>query len=106
MQVTVRGPSMAPALADGDLVVALLGARPRPGDVVLVRWDARPAQLSVKRAVEPEPGTGRWVVRGDNRLGSTDSATLGPAHVDGVVLLRVRPSPRWLRPRRPSRRRA
>lgn len=91
---------MAPALADGDVVIALLGATPRPGDVVLVRWDARPAQLSVKRAVEREAATERWIVRGDNRLGSTDSATLGPARVDGVVLLRVRPGVRWLRPSR------
>jgi phage repressor protein C with HTH and peptisase S24 domain len=92
--VAVRGPSMAPTLCDGDVVLVRFGAKPRPGRVVLVRWPARPDQLSVKRAVRPD-GDG-WIVRGDNSFGSTDSATLGPAHVLGVVLCRLWPRPRRL----------
>ncbi len=52
-RVAVRGPSMSPALRDGDVVLARFGAPVRTGDVVLVRWSARPAQLSVKRADRP-----------------------------------------------------
>jgi len=102
-RVVVRGPSMAPTLSDGDVVLVRLGADVRPGDVVLVRWDARPAQLSVKRA--HRAAGGGWLVHGDNGLGSTDSRTLGPAAVLGVAVARLWPRPRRLRPRRPRRRR-
>ena len=99
-RVTVRGPSMAPTLSDGDVVLVRNPATPRPGDVVLVRWAARPGQLSIKRAVRPEgPG---WYVRGDNVFGSTDSAQLGPATVLGVVRWRLWPRPGRLRPRPPG----
>jgi len=87
----VRGPSMSPTLADGDVVLVRVGAQARPSDVVLVRWSVRPAQLSVKRAVRPE-GAG-WRVRGDNPFGSTDSRTLGPAEVVGVIRGRLWPRP-------------
>lgn len=90
-RMTVRGPSMSPALADGDVVLVRFDAAVRPGDVVLVTWDARPGQLSVKRAVRPD-GDG-WHVRGDNPFGSTDSATLGPARVRAVARLRLWPRP-------------
>ena len=59
-RVAVRGPSMSPALHDGDVVLVRFGAAARPGDVVLVGWAARPGQLSVKRAVRPD-GDGWWV---------------------------------------------
>jgi phage repressor protein C with HTH and peptisase S24 domain len=91
----VRGPSMSPTLHDGDVVLARFGAPPRPGDVVLVGWAARPEQLSVKRAVHAE-ADGWWVL-GDNPFGSTDSRTLGPAQVLGVVRARLWPHPRSLR---------
>jgi phage repressor protein C with HTH and peptisase S24 domain len=97
-RVGVRGPSMSPTLSDGDVVLARFGARPRPGDVVLVRWSARPEQLSVKRAVHRDGA--RWHVEGDNPFGSTDSRTLGPALVEGVVVARLWPGPLRLRPRR------
>ncbi len=90
-RVTVRGPSMSPALSDGDVVLVRFGAPVRPGDVVLVTWESRPEQLSVKRAVHPD-GDG-WYVRGDNPFGSTDSATLGPARVRAVVRARLWPRP-------------
>jgi phage repressor protein C with HTH and peptisase S24 domain len=81
---------MSPTLHDGDVVVVRFGASVQVGDVVLVRWGARPGQLSVKRAARPE-GAGWWVV-GDNPFGSTDSRTLGPAEVLGVVRWRLWPA--------------
>lgn len=90
-RVAVRGPSMSPALRDGDVVLASFGAPARPGDVVLVRWPARPGRLSVKRAVRPAgPG---WWVHGDNPFGTTDSRELGPAQVLAVVRARLWPRP-------------
>ena len=97
-RVAVRGPSMSPALRDGDVLLARFGAPVRTGDVVLVRWSARPAQLSVKRA-DRAVGGGWWVL-GDNPDGSTDSRTLGPADVVAVVTARL-----WPRPGRPRSRR-
>lgn len=85
---------MAPALSDGDVVLARMNAVVRPGAVVLVRWKQRPEQLSVKRAVHPCGG--QWYVLGDNPDGSTDSRVLGSAHVLGVVGWRLWPSPRRL----------
>nr|WP_277601731.1 S26 family signal peptidase [Rhodococcus sp. X156] len=96
----MRGPSMSPTLADGDVVLARLGARARPGMVVLVRWDARPEQLSVKRARTRLPD-GTWHVLGDNSYGSTDSRALGPARVVGTVPVRLWPRPQRLRAGQP-----
>ena len=96
-RVLVRGPSMAPTLSDGDVVLVRPGRTPRPGEVVLVRWDARPGQLSVKRAAGPD-GDG-WHVLGDFPDASTDSRTLGPARVDAVVVARAWPRPGRLHPR-------
>lgn len=90
-RVRVHGPSMVPTLRDGDQVLADLAATPRPGDVALVRWAARPAQLSVKRLRE-QCGDG-WFAVGDNAFGSTDSRELGPAEVLGVVRWRLWPRP-------------
>jgi phage repressor protein C with HTH and peptisase S24 domain len=90
-RVRVRGPSMSPCLADGDVVLVRFGASPAPGAVVLVRWAARPGQLSVKRAVRPDGVD--WFVVGDNPFGSTDSRDLGPATVIGVVRWRLWPRP-------------
>lgn len=86
---------MSPTLGDGDVVLARFGTIPRSGDVVLVRWAARPQQLSVKRASRPD-GAGWWVL-GDNPRGSTDSRTLGTAEVVAVVALRLWPRPGRLR---------
>ena len=91
-RVTVRGPSMAPTLRDGDVVLVRRTSRAKPGDVVLVRWPSRPGQLSVKRV----RGPGYFVV-GDNPFASTDSHDLGMAEVLGVVVTAWRSGPR--RPR-------
>ncbi len=97
-RVAVRGPSMSPALHDGDVVLVRFGAQARAGDVVLVRWAARPEQLSVKRAVRAVDDG--WWVHGDNPFGSTDSGRLGPAQVVAVVRLRLWPRPGRIRPAR------
>ncbi|MFD4674889.1 S24 family peptidase [Lentzea sp. NPDC058450] len=91
----VRGPSMAPALRNDDIVLVRWGVMPKPGQIVLVRWAARPGQLSVKRASHEVDGG--WHVVGDNPFASTDSEHLGPAEVLGVVKARLWPRPR-LRP--------
>jgi nickel-type superoxide dismutase maturation protease len=93
-RIRVRGPSMAPTLGDGDVVLARRTRTPRTGDVVVVTWAARPGQLSVKRATAPD-GQG-WHVEGDNPYASTDSRELGPAEVHGVVVARLWPQPRLL----------
>ncbi|TDC96356.1 S26 family signal peptidase [Saccharopolyspora aridisoli] len=90
-RLRVRGPSMVPTLRDQDVVVFRTGDLARAGDVVLVRWQQRPHQLSVKRAVRREADG--WHVEGDNGFGSTDSRDLGPAQVLGVVRWRLWPSP-------------
>ena len=97
-RVAVRGPSMSPALHDGDVVLVRFGASAQVGDVVLVRWAARPGQLSVKRAVRAVDDG--WWVQGDNPFGSTDSRELGPAQVVAVACLRLWPRPGRIRPGR------
>lgn len=88
---------MSPTLSDADVVLAVPGARVRPGVVALVRWASRPDQLSVKRVVEADGEL--WVVHGDNPFGSTDSRELGPAEVLAVVGWRMWPRPVRLRAR-------
>ncbi len=94
-RVVVRGPSMSPTVSDGDVVVARFGVSPSVGDVVLVRWSARPDQLSIKRAVRADPDG--WWVLGDFLEASTDSRTLGVAEIIAVVRLRMWPRPGLLR---------
>lgn len=93
-RIRVRGPSMAPTLRDGDVVLVRRTGMPRVGDVVVVTWVARPGQLSIKRTAEAQ-GTG-WHVEGDNPSASTDSRDLGPARVHAVVVARLWPQPRLL----------
>ncbi|MGH3796225.1 MAG: nickel-type superoxide dismutase maturation protease [Pseudonocardiaceae bacterium] len=100
-RAVVRGPSMSPALSEGDIVLVGRRARVRPGAVVLVRWAQRPDQLSVKRVVGRH-GDGWWVL-GDNPDGSTDSRQLGAAELVAVVVARLWPAPGRL-PRRSSAR--
>jgi hypothetical protein len=101
---------MAPALRDGDVVLAVGWRRPTDGAVALVRWPQRPGQLSVKRLALRLPEEGRddadgdgggacWFAVGDAPTASTDSRTLGPAVALAVVTHRLWPSPGRL-PRR------
>lgn len=92
--VRVRGASMSPTLKDGDRLLAARTRRrstPRPGDVVLARFPARPELLVVKRVVRAVPG-GHWV-EGDSPLVPGDSRAFGAAVVVGRVLVRVWPRP-------------
>ena len=95
--VLVRGPSMEPALRDGDCLLVLRGARVRPGAVVVARFLGRPGLLVVKRAVAPA-GAGVWQLASDNA--GAPGAARGPGDVEAVVLLRWWPLP----PRRVARR--
>ncbi len=72
----VRGPSMVPALRDGDRLLVLYGARIRPGDLVVARFRERPELLVVKRAVR--------AVDGGWELGSDNPFVTGPGGVADV----------------------
>ena len=89
----VRGPSMVPALRDGDCVVVRRRRRVRPGDVVVARFRSRPDLLVVKRAVEASEGG--WLLASDNPFAEGPS---GVADVEATVVLRYWPWP----PRRVS----
>jgi nickel-type superoxide dismutase maturation protease len=88
----VSGPSMAPTLRSGDLVLVRRTAAARPGDVVVARFRSRPDLLVVKRAERPEAG-GWWLVS-DNDLTTDDSRAYGAADVVGRVVARYWPRPR------------
>ncbi len=79
---------MAPTLRDGDAVVVRLGARVRPGQVVVGRFDGV-AGLVVKRAVRAVGE--RWWLESDNEFVTDDSRRYGPAVVEGRVLVRYLP---------------
>jgi hypothetical protein len=112
----VRGESMMPTLADGDVVVAFARARPRTGDVVVLERPDRTGFEMVKRVVAspgdvvrgllggwrpPGPlalGPGEWFVVGDAPGRSTDSRSFGPvagADLRGVVRLVLWPPERF-----------
>jgi nickel-type superoxide dismutase maturation protease len=91
----VHGPSMVPALRDGDALLVWRTRRIRAGQIVVVRFPGVPG-LTVKRAVRAAGAAGWWVL-GDNPYGSTDSRELGPAQVVGRVLLRWWPRPSRVR---------
>ena len=96
----VRGPSMVPALRDGDCLLFWRGAPTRVGDVVVARFRERPDLLVVKRAVEPRDGG--WLLSSDNQF--VDGPT-GVADIEARVLLRYWPvrCPRAGELRRPLR---
>jgi phage repressor protein C with HTH and peptisase S24 domain len=89
--VLVRGPSMAPALRDGDALLVRCGGRIRPGQVVVARFRSRPDLLVVKRTVHEQDGG--WWVQGDNEFVADDSRAYGVADVIGWVFLRYWPRP-------------
>ena len=89
--VLVEGLSMLPALRPGDCLLVRRCTRPRPGQVVVARFPARPDLLVVKRLVRPVGDL--WWVEGDNAAATDDSRTYGPAQVLGRVWLRYWPLP-------------
>ena len=84
----VHGRSMLPTLRHG--------ARPRVGDVVVVRFPD--GTLAVKRATRHD-AAGWWVERDNPREGvdSSNVGTIPDADVLAVALARVWPEPRRLR---------
>ena len=97
----VDGPSMAPTLSHGDRLLYRLGARLRPGAIVVARHPLRQELLVVKRAAERR-GNGWWLLSENSRVQS-DSRDFGAVPdelVLGRVLLRVGPRPAWLAPAR------
>ena len=84
--VLVRGPSMVPALHDGDCLLVLRGGRVRPGSLVVARFRSRPDLLVVKRAVREVDGG--WELASDNEF---VPAMPGVADVEARVLLRYWP---------------
>lgn len=96
--VRVSGPSMVPALRDGDRVVVRHGAAIRPGDVVLATYRSRPDRLVLKRAIWVEDDG--WWLASDNPAAGGGSDRHGLADVQARVVLRVT----GLRPYRVHRR--
>jgi phage repressor protein C with HTH and peptisase S24 domain len=94
--VRVAGPSMVPTLRPGDGVLVRRGGRPRPGDVVLARFDDLPGQWVVKRLRE-WTADGRGILASDNPGAGGDSRTHGPGEVHGRALV-VRHGRRFGRP--------
>ena len=88
--VRIIGPSMEPALRNGDCWVVRLGSRVSPGDVVLAVHPLRPELQIVKRVIRPE-GSGWWL-EGDNPDSSDDSRTFGVVDtVLGTLVFRYSP---------------
>lgn len=96
----VRGRSMQPTVYDGQRLLVLHGAPPRPGGLVVVRLPD--GVVAVKRAVRRERD-GWWVER-DNPAEGVDSWLVGaiPDHdVLARVLLRLWPPGRVSGPPHP-----
>jgi hypothetical protein len=101
---SVYGDSMRPTLRTGDRLLVRYGARVRPGALVVAR--AADGTLAVKRATGRRPTSsgrpGWWLLSDDPSVG-IDSRHRGPVpdeDVLAVVLARVWPRPRPLRPTR------
>lgn len=112
-RVAIEGQSMAPALRDGDCVVAIRPRRVRRGDVVVVEDPRTPGFELVKRVVglpgdwlevagcheEDDAaglvlGTDEYWVQGDAADQSTDSRDFGPvarSAIRGVIRFRYWP---------------
>jgi signal peptidase I len=112
-RVAIEGESMAPALRDGDWVMAIRPRRVRRGDVVVVEDPRTPGFELVKRVVglpgdwlevagchdEDDAaglvlGEDEYWVQGDSADRSTDSRDFGPvarSAIRGVIRLRYWP---------------
>ena len=91
-RIRIVGPSMEPALGNGDWWLVRRTSRVGPGDAVLFVHPLRPDLLVVKRIVRRE-AEGWWVL-GDNPAASEDSRQFGvvpEANVVGRLSLRYGP---------------
>jgi nickel-type superoxide dismutase maturation protease len=85
-RVIVEGSSMEPTLVPGDWAIAVVPARFRVGDVVVVEHPRQGGYEMVKRIVaqpgdrmaERVLGPDEWWVLGDHPGASTDSRSFGP----------------------------
>jgi nickel-type superoxide dismutase maturation protease len=84
--VRVVGPSMEPAVRNGQWWVVRKGAKLRQGDVVLVQHPKR-SDLSVVKRLSHREGDGWWVL-GDNPSESDDSREFGVV-ADELILGRL-----------------
>lgn len=82
-RVRIVGPSMEPALRNGDWWLVRRGGRVRPGDVIAFRHPHRPEALLVKRVSHAE-ADGWWVL-GDRVDASEDSRRFGAVPHDALV---------------------
>ena len=83
---------MSPTLQPGDVLVAVRGLRPRPGDVAVV---LHPDGFEMVKRISAVPGdTARpgwilgpdqWLVTGDNREASDDSRAFGALTTEQVL---------------------
>ena len=104
----ISGPSMAPVLLDGDVVLVdrwtYQHRNPRIGEIVLLQDPALSRDALVKRVSRFPGETGRsvWLL-GDNADASLDSRTFGavsPERLSGRVFYRYWPLNRagWVQP--------
>lgn len=92
----VRGRSMLPTFTDGDRLLVVHGARPRPGRCHVVQLPGRP--IAVKRvAYATKDG---WWVLSDNAAEGTDSRVLGSIPPEGMIARVIAPIRLPHRPRR------
>lgn len=82
-RVRIVGPSMEPALRNGDWWLVRTGGRIRPGDVIVFRHPQRPDAVLVKRVARAAPDG--WWVLGDQLAASEDSRAFGQVPADHVV---------------------
>jgi nickel-type superoxide dismutase maturation protease len=91
-RMEVEGPSMRPALEPGDWAIAIVPARVRRGDIVVVEHPERPGLEIVKRVVNVSGDVAPdgfalvdqvWI-EGDEPESSTDSRRFGPVAIDRV----------------------
>jgi signal peptidase I len=88
----VEGQSMSPTLQPGDVLLAIRGLRPRPGDVAVV---LHPDGFEMVKRISAGPGDeampgwilgpDQWLITGDNREASDDSRAFGALTSDRIV---------------------
>ena len=81
-RVRVVGPSMEPALANGQVVWARRGGV-RPGRIAVFPEPGRPELMVVKRVVRVHDQG--WWVEGDNADASTDSRAYGAIAETAII---------------------
>ena len=82
-RVRIVGPSMEPALRNGDWWLVRRTSRVRVGDAALLVHPDRPDTLIVKRLARREPDG--WWVLGDNVHSSEDSRSFGVVPTANIV---------------------